>query len=159
MNTKLSCLGMSYQIREKGRKRSMFEKVREIKQKLKRALPEIEDNRLISMLGHCRRYYEGSLYYGRRTTDKTEKKQRKQLDLTQMERVLYDFLLRNNLNPSTTYRWFLATRVPDDIKDKLAKKQISYRKAMQISYNRKRVRESNIGLLMLEEMRIIVRGL
>jgi len=32
-------------------------------------------------------------------------------------------------------------------------------KAMEISANRKRVRESNLGLLMMEELRTIVRGL
>jgi len=156
---KISNLGMSYRVRHKGQKISLFDRVAEIKKQLNQVLPEIEPDRLINMLCRCRMYYEGNLYYGRRTTDPEEKKKRKPKDLTQMERVLYDFLLRNNLNPSTTYRWFLATRVPDDIKDKLNKGQISYQKAMEISYNRKRVRESNIGLLMMEEMRIIIRGL
>ena len=81
------------------------------------------------------------------------------MELTQTELILYDFLLRNKYNPSTTYRWFLASRVPDDVKQKLEKGQISVKKAMEIAYNRKRVRESNFGLLMMEEMRQIVRGL
>jgi len=156
---KLSCLGMTHRVRDKGKKISLFDRVSEIKQQLKQIIPEVEGSRLITMLCHCRRYYEGDLYYGRRTANPEEKKKRKQLDLTQTERILYDFLIRNKLNPSTIYRWFLAVRVPEDIKDKLAKGQISYKKAMEISYNRKRVRESNIGLMMLEEMRIIVRGL
>lgn len=154
-----SGLGMTYRVRYKQKKISLFDRVNQIKQQLKQVLPEVENGRLISMLGHCRRYYEGSLYYGRRTANKEDRKQRKQLSLTEVERVLYDFLLKNNLNPSTTYRWFLAVRVPEDIKDKLNKGQISYKKAMEISYNRKRVRDSNIGLLMMEEMRTIIRGL
>jgi len=156
---KLSSLGMTHKIRENGHKRSIFDKTKEIKEQLNQILPEIQGSRLISMLGHCRRHYEGNLYYGRRAKDKKEKKDKKPLNLTEMEKVLYDFLIRNKLNPSTTYRWFLATRVPEDIKDKLRKGQISYKKAMEIAYNRKRVRESNIGLLMLEEIRIIIRGL
>lgn len=156
---KLSNLNMSYRVRDKGKKISIFDKVSEIKKQLNQILPEIEGNRLILMLCHCRRYYEGNLYYGRRTSNKDEKVKRKKLDLTPTERILYDFLMKNKLNPSTTYRWFLATRVPEDVKDKLKKGQLSYRKAMEISYNRKRVRESNIGLLMMEEMRTIIRGL
>lgn len=156
---KLSGLGMTYRVRQEGKKVSLFDRVNNIQKRLKQILPEIEGSRLICMLCHCRRYYEGSLYYGRRTADKGEQKKRKQLDLTKTERILYDFLLKNNLNPSTTYRWFLAVRVPEDIKEKLKRGQISYKKAMEISYNRKRVRQSNLGLLMLEEMRTIVRGL
>ena len=150
---------MTHRIRHNGHKKSVFDRVTEIKEQLEQVLPEIEGDRLISMMCHCRRYYEGNLYKGRRTSDQEEKKKRKQLSLTQTERILYDFLIKNNLNPSTTYRWFLAVRVPEDIKDKLRKGQISYKKAMEISYNRKRVRESNIGLLMMEEMRFIIRGL
>lgn len=155
----LSCLGVTHRVRYKGKKVSLFQRVAEIKKQLKQVLPEIEESRLISMLGHCRMLYENHFYYGRRTYDPGEKKKRKQRKLTETERILYDFLLKNNLNPSTTYRWFLAVRVPDDIKDKLEKGQISYKKAMEISYNRKRVRESNTGLLMLEEMRTIIGGL
>ena len=150
---------MTYRVRDNGRKVSLFDTVSKIKQQLKQVIPEIEEGRLINMLCHCRRKYEGILYYGRRTQDKEERKTRKKLELTQTELILYDFLLRNKYNPSTTYRWFLASRVPDDVKQKLEKGQISVKKAMEIAYNRKRVRESNFGLLMMEEMRQIVRGL
>lgn len=150
---------MAYRIRHEGKKINIFDRVHQIKQQLKQILPEIEEHRLTNMLCHCRRHYEGNLYYGRRTPNKEEKKKRQQIPLTPLERLLYDFLLKNNLNPSTTYRWFLAVRVPDDIKDKLSKGQIGYQKAMEISYNRKRVRESNQGILMMEEMRTIIRGL
>lgn len=156
---KLSNLDMTYRIRENGKKRNLFQKVEEIKRQLKQTLPELSPNRYIPILARCRNYYEGNLYYGRKTTDPEEKRKRKKLQLTDIERIVYDFLLRNNYNPSTTYRWFLACRVPDDIKEKLEKNQISYRVAMATSYNRKRVRESNMGILMLEEMRTIVRGL
>src|SRR3989344_3980155 len=144
------------QIRENGKKRSIFDKVNEVKQHIKATLPEVDSDRLIHMLSHCRRYYEGNLYYGRRSIEENQQKKR---DLTETERILYDLLLKMNLNPGTAYRWFLATRVPFDIKEKLEKGMISQRKAMEISANRKRVRESNIGLLMMEEIRTIMRSL
>lgn len=156
---KLSSLGMTYRVRHKGMKINLFDRVNQIKKQLKQLLPEVEEDRFISILGHCRRYYEGNLYYGRRTANTEEKAKRKKIDLTQTERIVYDYLLRNNLKPSTIYRQFLATRVPEDIKDQLQKGNISYKKAMETSYNRKRVRECRIGFDMLEEMRTIVRGL
>ena len=150
---------MVHRIREKGKKRSIFDKVKEIKNNLKLFLPELEEDRIIPILARCRRFYEGSLYYGRKTTNIEEKKNRKKQELTEIEKVVYQFLIEQKLNPSTTYRWFLHSRVPEDIKEKLEKNLIPVRLAVQISNNRKKIEESNQGLLLLEEMRQIVRGL
>ena len=141
-------------IRNNGRKVDIFQKVGEIKRQLNEIIPEIEGDKLIAMLSHCRNYYYGKLCYGRRDSPG-----RKPRELTQNERIMYDFVLKNNLNPCTTYRWFIATRIPADIKDKLVKGQLSQKKAMEISANRRRVKESNAGLLMMEEIRTIVGGL
>jgi hypothetical protein len=65
---------MVHRIREKGKKRSIFDKVKEIKNNLKLFLPELEEDRIIPILARCRRFYEGSLYYGRKTTNIEEKK-------------------------------------------------------------------------------------
>ena len=145
----------NWRIREKGRqKKSLFLKVSEIKQELKRIIPEISSAGLISMLSHCRRYHGGKLYYGRRTNPN-----KKPRELTHNERLLYDYLLKNKLNPCTTYRWFIACRLPSDIKEKLAKGQIGQKKAMYIAANRRRVKDSNMGLLMMEEVRSAIHGL
>jgi len=143
-------------IREKGKKVNIFDKVNRIKRDIKGLLPEIEEDRIIPMFAHIRNFFYGNLHYGRRENPENKKKKR---NLTEAERVLYDYMLKTNLNPSTTYRWMIACRVPADIKEKLANGQISFRKAMQISANRKRVRESNTGLLMIEEINNIVRSL
>jgi hypothetical protein len=144
------------QIRENGKKINIFDKVNQIKQDLKVLFPEIEEDKIIPMFSHVRNFFYGNLYYGRRNVP--ENRQRKR-SLTKTETILYDYMLKNSLNPSTTYRWMIACRVPTDIREKLAKGQISCRKAMQISANRKRVRESNTGLLMIEEVNNIVRSL
>lgn len=150
---------MTYRIRANGKKTCIFDVCYDIEKKLKQVLPEIERPVLLRALAKCRLYYEGNLYYGRRTTNKEEKDKRKKRDLTEIERIIYQFLLKEGLNPSTTYRWFLATRVPSDIKEKLEKHQMPVKQALMISANRKRVRDTNIGMAMLEEMRTIVRGL
>ncbi len=144
------------QIREAGKKRSIFDKVAEIKQRIKADLPELDGSGLITMMCHCRMYYEGRLHYGRRGKPENVLKKR---NLTEAEKIVYDILLQMKLNPSTCYRWFLATRLPSDVKEKLEKGQIGQKQAIIISNNRRRVKQSNIGLLMMEEIRIIVGGL
>ena len=145
----------NWRIREKdGKKKNLFIKVGEIKRDIKEIIPEVEDFRLIEMLGHCRRHYEGKLFYGRRTNPN-----KKPRELTVNERIIYDYLLKKGLNPSTVYRWFLATRLPADIKEKLSKGQIGQKQAMQIAANRRRTKNSNLGLLMIEEITNAIRRL
>src|SRR3989344_5629118 len=141
-------------IRENGHKVNVFKKVDEIKKDLKVVIPEIEGDKLLEIMGHCRSYYEGKFYYGRRTSPT-----RKKREMTQNERIVYDYLIRKGLKAPTIYRWFLATRLPDDVREKLAKGQVSYKAAMRITWNRKRAAETNQGLLLIEELRTIARTL
>lgn len=143
-------------IREKGKKINIFDKVNQIRKDLKSLLPEIEDDKIIQMFSHVRNFFYGNLHYGRRNVPENKRRKR---TLTKAETILLDYMMKNDLNPSTTYRWMIACRVPSDIKEKLVKGQVSIIKALQISANRKRVRESNTGLMMIEEINNIVRSL
>ena len=147
---------LNRQIRIDGKKMCIFIKVNEVREHIKQEIPELSGDGLIQMLSHCRNYYNGNLHYGRRAIKENELRVR---DLTKAERILYDLILRLKLNPGTVYRWFLATRVPDDIKEKLRNNQISQRKALEIASNRRRAKSSNLGLLMMEEIRTIMGGL
>lgn len=147
---------INYRIRENKRKINIFDKVNTIKKDLKEIIPEIDEDKLLTMFSHLRRKYEGNLHYGRRTNPENHKRKR---ELTEVEKIIYNYLLKNKLSPSTTYRWFLACRVPSDIKEKLEKGQLSYKVALKISANRKRAKESNVGLLMIEEINNIVESL
>lgn len=145
----------NYRIRDKGHKKCIFDKVNEIKRDIKEILPELESDKLIIMLSKIRTYLshkKKGIPLGRRGYKGFR-------DLTNNERILYDYMLRNGLNPSTTYRWFIATRMPSDVKDKLIKGQLSQKKAMQIAANRRRVKMSNQGILLIEELRTTMRGL
>ena len=144
------------QIREKGKKINIFDKVNQIRSDIKSLLPEIEEHKIIPMFSHIRNFFYGKLYYGRRAVPEDKQRKRK---LTNAETILFDYMMKSNLNPSTTYRWMIACRIPADIKEKLAKGQVSFVKAMQISANRKRVRESNVGLMMIEEINNLVSSL
>ena len=143
-------------VRYKGKKISIWDRINRIKNDLKELLPEIEEDKFLSMASHVRNFYYGKLHYGRRNNPENKKRKR---ELTEAEKILLDYYMKNNLNPSTTYRWFIACRLPSDVKDKLQKGQVSFKKAMLIADNRKKSKLSNTGLLMIEEINNVVRSL
>jgi len=148
-----------------GRKRSIFDKVAEIKKEFKVIIPEIKEDELIGMMSRCRNYYHKVLEYGRRKRKDAKDKEanvkikNRARKLTINEQIIYDYMLKNNLNPSTTYRWFIATRLPSDLKEELEKGIIGQKLAMQLSANRRRTKNSSIGLAMMEDIRNIVKRL
>jgi len=93
-------------IREKdGHKKSIFDKVNEIKEDLRMLFPEIDDSKYIRMLSRCGRKYRGVLYKGRvGKVMKLPVELRMRDELTSNELILYDYLLKKKLNICTTYR-------------------------------------------------------
>lgn len=140
-------------VRYKNKKVPIFDRINRIKKDLKALIPEVDEDRFLSMLSHIRNFYYGKLYYGRRAVKENFVNKR---ELTTNEKIVYDYMLKNKLNPSTTYRWFIACRLPSDVKDKLQNGQITFKKAMLINDNRKKSKMSNNGLLMMEEITNIV---
>jgi len=67
--------------------------------------------------------------------------------------------LKEELNCTTLYKWYLLTRSPSDVKFKLRKGIISQKQAFRMNANRKRVKELTIGLELMEESRAFIRGL
>lgn len=144
---------------ENTRRLSVFDKVDAIKKLINEHLPELKDNQLVFMMAHCREFYEGNLYYGRRTSNPEEKWRRPLRVLTKIESELLQLLLAHQVNPSTAYRWFLAARVPEDIMNEVKRKGMTITKAMEIARNRKRVKENKQGWQMISMIREIVRWL
>ncbi len=142
-------------IREDGKKRNIFDKVNEIKRDIKLILPELESDKLIRMLSKIRTY----LAHKRKGVPLGRRGWKGYRDLTSNERILYEYILKNGLNASTTYRWFIATRLPSDVKERLSKGQLSFRKAMEISANRRRAEYNSKSVDILEEIKIAMRGL
>ena len=66
----------NYRIRENGRKINIFDKVNEIKQHLKDIIPEIESDKLIVILSHCRAYHEGKLHWKKKHPREPSKNKR-----------------------------------------------------------------------------------
>lgn len=143
-------------VRFQGKKISLFDRINKIKNDTKELLPEIDESKFLAMASHVRNFYYGKLHYGRRAVPENLNRVR---ELTPAEKILLDYYLKNNINPSTAYRWFVACRIPSDIKEKLALGKVSFKKAFQIADNRKKAKLSNAGLLMMEEINNIVRSL
>lgn len=142
--------------REFNRRLSKMQKVIEIRRDLKTLLPEIEQDKYFSMFSHlCYYHSDRKQYYSRNSRRKI-----KQLKpLTEAEKILLDYLIKNNLNPKTTYKWFLVSKLPEDIQTRLRNGQVSVVEARRISTNRLKQRQSNTGVEMIEEIRSVVSSL
>jgi len=149
---------INYRVRYQGGKISLFDRINKMKNDLRELLPEIPEDKFLSMASHVRNFFYNNLYYGRHQNHTPENLKRKR-ELTPNEKILLDYYMKNNLNPSTTYRWFLACRIPSDLKEKLAHGKLSFKKAFLIADNRKKSKLSNTGLLMVEEINNVVGSL
>lgn len=136
-------------MKHKGRNVNVFDMANKLRADLQILIPEIEPTRYISILSHCRNEWI------RNTTKKPIKKQW-QVRFTEVERVVYDYLLKNKINPQTAYKLFLCTRLPTDVTNQLYKGQISQKSAVHIAQNRIKGKMSNLGLLMSEEIKNIM---
>ena len=58
----------NHHIRENGKKRNLFDKVNEIREKINVVVPEIDGEKMLSILCHIRSDFENKYYYGRRGT-------------------------------------------------------------------------------------------
>jgi len=156
MNKTENVVYINKRVRYKGKKIPIFDRINRIKNDLKNLIPEVDEDRFLSMMSHIRNFFYGHLHYGRRSVPENLQKKR---ELTTNEKIVFDYMLKNKLNPSTTYRWFIACRLPSDVKEKLEKGQVSFKKAVLIADNRKKAKLSNTGLIMIEEINNIVQSL
>lgn len=134
----------------------MLDKVIQIKKDFKTLLPEIEQDKYIVMLSHIAYYCKDKENYRSRNG---RKKTYKEKPLTEAEKVMLDYLLKNKLVPITTYRWFRVSKVPEDIMSDLRKGKISVKEAIRTGTNRLKQRQSNTGLIMLDEINNIISSL
>lgn len=142
--------------REFNRRISMLDKVNLIKKDFKELLPEIEQDKYIVMLSHIAYFCNNGREYRARNG---RTKAFKIKVLTEAERIMLDYLLKNKCVPITTYRWFRASKVPEDIMTKLRNGQVSIKEAIRSSTNRLKQKQSNTGLIVLEEINNVIAGL
>lgn len=142
--------------KEYNRRISQMDKVTQLKKEFKSLFPEIEQEQYIKMLGHVYWYHRNKREYRERIRGRFGKLRA----LTPAEIIMLDHLLKNNINPKTIYKWFHVCKLPEDIKTRLRNNEItSVVEARKIAANRMRQRDSNAGLLMLEEINGVIKSL
>src|SRR3972149_6504058 len=60
---------INHRVRYNGRKINLFDRINKIKNDLKELLPEIEEDKFLSMASHIKNFYYGKLHYGRRNPE------------------------------------------------------------------------------------------
>ena len=73
--------------------------------------------------------------------------------LTEKEMLVYDLLLREDINPETAYEWVLATKGDDEVNRKLESKEISQKQAIRLTRNNEEMLRVNKSLSILKECR------
>jgi hypothetical protein len=86
------------------RRKSTLKRVEEINQLVKNLFPKITKKGTRMILSKCAHYH-----YDKKRKISTE------------ELMLYDVLIKHNLNPSRVYKWYLVSLLPEDIKDDVEK--------------------------------------
>ena len=79
--------------------------------------------------------------------------------LTEIEMLAYDTLIRNDVNPSTAYKWFCLTTLPKDFQHKLRTGRITQKQALRKATKRRRDKEIASGFEIMEMVRESIRRL
>lgn len=120
----------------------IFTKIEVVKNLIESVAGEITNKELQSALCHCW-YYK----FGRRK------------ELSDKEHIILDILLKHKLSPKTVYHWFLLNNAPESVKSKLKERKIGLRNAISASYNLRTMRTKRGSEKLMEDMRIVIRGL
>jgi len=82
---------------------------------------------------------------------------KKQTILLGEESKIYKFLIENEYNPFTVYRWLLLERIPEDIRFQLRERRISQKKASKIAFKRKHETVTGLGREIMDEGLNLIR--
>ena len=77
--------------------------------------------------------------------------------ITENEAIIYDTLIRNDINPSTAYKWFCLTMLPADFRHKMKSGRITQKQALRQAAGRKRDREIRMSLEIMQMVRESIR--
>ena len=121
---------------------NVFEKIDVIRNLIVNNVGDINDKEIQSEL--CRCWYHN---IGRRE------------EITSRQHEILDLLLKNNINPKTAYHYFLLNNAPEHLKTRLKEKKVSIRDAVSISSKYNKLESMKGSEKLMEEIKIIVRGL
>ena len=120
--------------------KSLFEKSAILTSFLQEKIKDLKTEEITVSLSHIAKHH-----YGYRKEPLTEK-----------EMLVYDLLLKEDINPETAYEWMLATKGEEDIKQKLENKEISQKEAIRLIRNNEERVRVNKSLSVLKECRKLI---
>lgn len=97
---------------------TVYDKLRKLKDSLRKNVKEYSDEVLFRILGRCERWYY-------------PKKRTKSFKLLRDELEVYEFLIENGYNPSTCYKWMLACSSSGSVGRQLREGTIGIREALR----------------------------
>ncbi len=115
-------------------KGTVYDKLRGLKDRLKMDFSEISAEDLFRICSKLATWHY-------------PKKRTKAMMLSKNETMLYEFLLNNRFNPSTVYKWMLASSTTEDIQKKLMCGKISQKSAMSRAKPFKTLNQTEAKLL------------
>ena len=115
-------------------KGTVYDKLRELKDKLKKDFSNLSEADLFRICGKLSTWHY-------------PKKRTKSMGLSKDEAMIYEFLLNNGFNPSTVYKWMLACNTNEDVQKKLASGEISLKSALSRARPYKNVSQVEAELL------------
>lgn len=97
---------------------TVYDKLRKLKEHLKKEVKEFDDETLFRILGRCERWFY-------------PKKRGKDMSLSTDELQVYAFLLEHKYNPSTCYKWMLACNSTGTVAKQLREGTIGLKEALR----------------------------
>ena len=130
-------------MREDWIRKGVFEKVKLVKGMIHSTIPGLQkasDIELKLMMSHIAHFHVNN----RKT-------------ISENEAIIYDTLIRNDINPSTAYKWFCLTMLPADFHHKMKSGRISQKQALRQAAGRKRDREIRMSMEIMQMVRESIR--
>ncbi len=78
------------------------------------------------------------------------------MHLNEVEQKIYSYLERMNLHPTTVYRWFLASRLPEEVKVSLGH-PLPQSKAIRLVKNYELKKELVMAQELMNEIRLLIQ--
>ncbi|MFW6450428.1 MAG: hypothetical protein ACOCZ6_05220 [Nanoarchaeota archaeon] len=107
---------------------TVYDKYRKIFGEVKKAFPEIDQKEFFRITSKL-----STWHYPKKRWDT--------MTLSKQETAVYEWMLNNEYNPSTVYKWMLAMNTTKDIQNKMKKGTVSLKQAIKCGKPYKHVTE------------------
>jgi len=121
----------------------VWKKIKFVERLIEESIGVVNGDDLYTMLGRISHYHYTTRQHG----------------LKEKELMIYEILIKNDLNPSTVYKWYCLTRTPQDLQQRIRSGKINQKQALRMTLNRRREKEMGLAMQVLTEGRDVIRRL